>query len=133
MVAGWATDTPTARHPWLVGQAVRLAAAHRIGCITEADHATAGRALVARFRGLLKANPARKETPSFGRPTLVTKRDRPAFVSQTRDSSEAENANLAERLHKIEGTLAEIHALVVTGGQHSSARTATGGAAIPPA
>jgi hypothetical protein len=63
MVAGWATDTPAARHPWLVGQAVRLAAAHRLGCITETDHAAARRALAARFRGLLKANPAREETP----------------------------------------------------------------------
>ena len=35
------------------------------------------------------------------------------FVSQTQDAAQAENANLGERLHKIETTLAEIHALVI--------------------
>lgn len=64
MVDGWQTDTPTARHPWLVGQAVRLAAAHRTGCITESDHQAAWRALTARFGWLLaNTTPARDEAP----------------------------------------------------------------------
>lgn len=52
MVAGWADDTPTARHPWLVSAAVRLAAAARSGCITAADHAAARSALADRFTHL---------------------------------------------------------------------------------
>lgn len=62
MVAGWAIDTPTARHPWLVSQATRLAAAHRLGCISKADRVAARGALTARFRDLLTANPVRRET-----------------------------------------------------------------------
>lgn len=64
MVAGWATQPVTARHPWLLSQAVRLAAAHRAGCITEHDHGAAWRALVARFRWLLAHQaPTRPEAP----------------------------------------------------------------------
>ncbi|MFH5822273.1 AAA family ATPase [Georgenia sp. AZ-5] len=62
-VRGWATDAPTARHPWLVSQAVKLAAAHRLGCITAADHAAAWQALAARFRHLLTTGQARREHP----------------------------------------------------------------------
>lgn len=36
MVAGWSTDQPQGgRHQWLLDRCVRLAAAHRLGCITE--------------------------------------------------------------------------------------------------
>ena len=64
MVAGWATDTPpNGRHPWLVGQATRLAAAHRSGCLTEQDHGGASSALAARFRALLRAGSVRDEQP----------------------------------------------------------------------
>ena len=56
MTRGWASDTPRAvdglpgaRHPWLVAQAVRLAAAHRHGCLTAADHAIAVSTLSERF------------------------------------------------------------------------------------
>lgn len=35
MISGWPTDTPGARHPWLMGALVRLAAAHRAGCLSE--------------------------------------------------------------------------------------------------
>lgn len=64
MVDAWATDTPGARHPWLLSQATRLAAAHRAGCITAEDHQTAWHALAARFRHLLThQEPARDETP----------------------------------------------------------------------
>lgn len=54
MIAGWATDTPTdGRHPWLLSQCVRLAAAHRLGRITADDRAWAVRVLDERFRWLL--------------------------------------------------------------------------------
>lgn len=55
MVAGWATDNGEGpRHPWLVSCAVRLAAAHRHGCITEADHAAALATLTKRTETLCR-------------------------------------------------------------------------------
>jgi voltage-gated potassium channel len=55
------------------------------------------------------------------------------FIDQTRDAAKAENADMAERLRKMEATLAELHAMVLASGQHSPARTATGEATTPPA
>jgi hypothetical protein len=52
MVAGWCGDNPTARHPWLVSQATRLAAAHRNGCLTEQYHNEAVAHLGQQFRTL---------------------------------------------------------------------------------
>ncbi len=51
MVGAWPTDTPgkTGRHPWLLGQAVRLHAAHRNGCLTEPLKHDGLAALQARF------------------------------------------------------------------------------------
>ena len=63
MVAGWQRDTPAARHPWLLSQCVRLAAAHRNGCLTEADRESAFEALVTRFRELLATGDRRAEHP----------------------------------------------------------------------
>ncbi|NDV08113.1 DUF3987 domain-containing protein [Rhodococcus sp. IEGM 248] len=38
MVHGWATDRPTGgRHQWALSRCVRVAAAHRLGCITATD------------------------------------------------------------------------------------------------
>lgn len=64
MMDGWRSDNPTARHPWLVAQATRIASGHRYGCFDEAGyHGTVG-VLVGRFRDLLARGPeARKETP----------------------------------------------------------------------
>ena len=63
MIDGWATDTPLAgRHNWLTSQFVRLAAAHRYGCLREGDHAAGDRALTTRFRALLDTPPARAES-----------------------------------------------------------------------
>lgn len=49
MTVAWNTDTPGARHPWLISQAIRLAAAHRRGCLTKSGHTKALRALADRF------------------------------------------------------------------------------------
>jgi hypothetical protein len=62
MVTGWAGDMPDGRHPWLVSQGVRLAAARRLGCITEVDHGQAVEALAAHFRFLLTTGVVRSET-----------------------------------------------------------------------
>jgi AAA domain len=53
MVAGWATDQPAARHPWLVSRAIRLAAAHRNGCLTAQGHRDAVSTLESRFRAVV--------------------------------------------------------------------------------
>lgn len=50
VVDGWKTDNPDARHPWLVSQSVRLAAAHRRGCLDAGQYADAKRILEVRFR-----------------------------------------------------------------------------------
>ena len=54
MVGSWAQDNPEARHPWAVSQATRLAAAHRLGCITQDDHAAAVQALTGRMAELCR-------------------------------------------------------------------------------
>ena len=56
MVAGWGDlvdpDDPDDRHPWAVSAAVRLAVAHRMGCLSEPDHEAAVGVLTARMREL---------------------------------------------------------------------------------
>jgi P4 family phage/plasmid primase-like protien len=56
MVESWADeqDLPRGRHPWLMGQATRLAAFHRAGLVTEKQYQEAAEALVRRFHELLK-------------------------------------------------------------------------------
>ena len=58
MIDAWPTATgagdTNGRHPWLASQSVRLAAAHRYGCLTEADHAAAGDALAVRMAELCR-------------------------------------------------------------------------------
>ena len=56
-------DTPTARHPWLVSQYVRLTSAVANGCITQADHKTAFERINARMRILVGLTPARPYDP----------------------------------------------------------------------
>ncbi len=52
-IKGWPTDEPpSGRHPWLVGQCVRLACAHRLGQITDQDNQSAVKVLTERFTGL---------------------------------------------------------------------------------
>lgn len=65
MTAGWNQDQPTARHPWLTSQALRLAALHRSGCITDTDHTTAAQHLAQRFEELCTTG-IPKRTPTFG-------------------------------------------------------------------
>lgn len=52
MIRGWANDNPPARHPWLVSQATRIAAAHRSQCLTPELHRKAVDTLARRFADL---------------------------------------------------------------------------------
>jgi hypothetical protein len=79
----WLTETPSARHPWLLSAAVRLACMHRYGCITEADYGDTQRRLVERFQALLEqGRPQRQTAPgevadafSWGRARASAKTD----------------------------------------------------------
>jgi Domain of unknown function (DUF222) len=64
MIEGWAGDEPGGfRHGWLVGQATRLAAAKRLGCIADRDHQRALAALQDRFEILLTGGDRRSAAP----------------------------------------------------------------------
>jgi AAA domain len=54
MINGWKNDTPHARHPWFLGQSIRLECAHRNGCLTQTDYHAGRGALAARFLDLLR-------------------------------------------------------------------------------
>lgn len=55
MIESWASDHPEARHPWMIAQATRLAAARRNGCITKPDHHDAKQQLERRMHQLCAA------------------------------------------------------------------------------
>jgi putative DNA primase/helicase len=58
MVEAWATDTPSARNPWMFSQQHRIAAAHRLGCFSDqAAHHNALASLEKRHRWLLANQP----------------------------------------------------------------------------
>ncbi len=65
MIDGWATDRPAGgRHQWMLGQAVRLACARRLGCIAATDVPKAQKALTAAFERILATvGPARQQAP----------------------------------------------------------------------
>lgn len=97
MVTAWTTDTPTARHPWLLAQATRLAAAHRAGCLTQTTHTEATHTLVNRFRQLLTTGETRTEAPgeisdalTWGRARIAVK-DTPAALAELGDHSHDNN------------------------------------------
>lgn len=57
MRRGWMKDTPGARHPWLLAQAVRVAAAHRNGCMNADGLRQAWVELEQRFTELCEGSP----------------------------------------------------------------------------
>lgn len=57
MIRGWSGDSPGQRHPWLVSQAVRLTAAHRSGCLSEAGYRGGVVELEDRMRVLCQPDP----------------------------------------------------------------------------
>ena len=64
--------------------------------------------------------------------SLITATVAAWFIDQTRDAAKAENVDLAERLRKMEATLAELHAVVLADGPELPARTTNGKPATPP-
>ncbi|UOG20514.1 hypothetical protein MTX80_15390 [Gordonia amicalis] len=88
MVAGWATDHPTARHPWLVGQATRLAAARRHGCLTADEYAHGVKALESRMHELCAQGDPRQVPPTEIRDALAWGEQRVAQMSDDRVARE---------------------------------------------
>jgi hypothetical protein len=68
MIATWVTDGPkpgAGRNPWFFSQHIRLACAHRLGCITEADHRTAQDSLARRLGETVRSTEPRREPKKF--------------------------------------------------------------------
>ena len=61
VIKQWQQDSPEARHPWLISNAVRLSAMHAHGCLTREDYIKGRSAITERFRHLLANTPARDE------------------------------------------------------------------------
>lgn len=98
MVNGWAADNPTARHPWLLNQAVRIACAHRNGCLTEQLHRQAVDTLARRFAELCDRAADRRPVKPF--------EIRGALAAGT---SIAAAKTDAEVLNELGGALAHLH------------------------
>lgn len=89
MVASWSSDEPAARHPWLVRQATRIAAAHRYGCFDADGHTAAVNRLAGVFHGLLSRGPeARREAPGEIADALAWGRDLAASKTDPQIASE---------------------------------------------
>jgi len=70
MVRGWESDKPPRRHSWLVAQSVRLACAHRRGCLTEEQLQESASCLESRFGKRLNVGSKRSATPGEVRAAL---------------------------------------------------------------
>jgi hypothetical protein len=68
VIDAWATDGPKpggGRNPWAFSQYVRLACAHRLGCITDADHQRARETLRTRIDELVQTTEPRRQLKKF--------------------------------------------------------------------
>ena len=61
MIAGWAKDTPQARHPWLQSQCLRLYSGRRLGCLSKAEFGRGAQVLKARFEVLCRTTGQKRE------------------------------------------------------------------------
>ncbi|MCV7205289.1 hypothetical protein H7J71_25115 [Mycolicibacterium peregrinum] len=108
VVDGWKTDNPDARHPWLVSQAVRIAAAHRRGCLDAGQYADAKRILEARFRDLCnRGNDTRKVGVYEFADAIRFGEDQVATMSDERLAAEL---GKHRHLDEIAGTVTEVDA-----------------------
>lgn len=60
------------RHPWAMSQAVRLACARRLGCMSETDAQRAGELLEGRLRELCARTAPRRSVPRYEVPSMLT-------------------------------------------------------------
>ncbi|QXO14212.1 DNA primase [Gordonia phage Bock] len=134
MIDGWAGDNPDARHPWLLAQATRIAAARRYGCLTTGDAFAAERELAARFAVLCNRS---GDTRAVGRtevPAAVAYgQDLVATMTDARVASELGDHKHGER----RDDLAELRAIATHAGTTyqapAPAPAATPGGYVPQA
>lgn len=97
MITGWASDHRTERiHQWAFGQSIRLAAARRLGCVSEAEHAAALGGLSARVDQLR----AERDGPRGRQPTEIPDQQPYAVAkvaAKTEDECWAELGGTAHR------------------------------------
>ena len=129
MIHGWASDQPTARHPWLLSQATRLAAAHRAGCLTHHDHQAAINALITRMQDLCATGSnARAVAPSEVADALRWGESQAARLTDTALTRELGGHDHTPQLTVIDGD--NIAALSRS---RTSAASSSGTAALAPA
>ena len=127
MIRGWGSDTPDARHPWLLSQATRLAVAHRYGCLTTSDHTKAATALGDRMRQLCAAGSnARSLADSEVRAALDWGTSRAALLADTQVARELGGHDHTPRLTVIDGGNNNLARLArLSAPSHPTAATAT--------
>lgn len=124
MIDSWATETPPARHPWMLAQATRIAAARRKGCLTHTDHQRAVTALTTRMQALCDSGSnARAVAPSEVADALRWGEQRIAGLADTHIDREL--GNHPHGLRVVEVTPAEL-----TGNTTPPAVTTIGGTAL---
>lgn len=121
MIARWGTDSPSARHPWLMSQAVRLTAARRLGCLTEIDHQKGVRALSDRMTALCAQGEVRSVQPHEIDEAFTWARAQVAFMTDERARSE-----LGGHTHDVVARVDVDHAEELRMSAPASAITATG-------
>jgi P4 family phage/plasmid primase-like protien len=92
LIDGWATDSPKpggGRNPWAYSQHIRLSCAHRLGCITQADHQRARQALADRHAHLVRTTEPRREPKNFEIADMI-KHGIKRAASKTDDEARAE-------------------------------------------
>ncbi len=82
MVKGWQSDKPPHRHAWLVGQSVRLACAHRRGCLAQEQLQAAEQCLEDLFGTRLNVGNKRSATPGEVRAALSWGRVKASTLSE---------------------------------------------------
>jgi hypothetical protein len=100
MIATWVTDGPKpggGRNPWFFSQHIRLACAHRLGCITEADHHTAQDSLARRLGETVRTTEPRREPKKF---EIADMRKHGAVRAAAKTDDEA-RAELGDHVHDI--------------------------------
>lgn len=101
MIDGWFSDTPIARHPWLVSQATRLAAARRHGCLTADEYQRGVRALETRMRELCAQGEVRQVPPAEIRDALAWGEQRVARMGDERVARELSGHSHTDNVQEL--------------------------------
>jgi hypothetical protein len=104
MIATWVTDGPKpggGRNPWFFSQHIRLACAHRLGCITEADHRAAQDSLARRLGEAVCSTDPQREPKKF---EIADMRKHGAARAAAKTDEQA-RAELGDHVHDTTGPI----------------------------